>query len=71
MDVRRRSPHGERGLKSLRRKDRPGGVLRSLPSRGAWIEMCKHRSSYVLFGWSLPSRGAWIEIAHGTHRSLP
>src|SRR5699024_5308864 len=66
-----RSPHGERGLKlcdqiqeELNRK--------SLPSRGAWIEIkaslsrCTHRLS-------LPSRGAWIEIQvckYGRNRSM-
>ena len=34
----RRSPHGERGLKSLRVGLFWGGN-RSLPSRGAWIEI--------------------------------
>ena len=36
-------------------------VTRSLPSRGAWIEIspCSHLLCMVL---SLPSRGAWIEI---------
>ena len=34
----RRSPHGERGLKSLAVQQRPVVQL-SLPSRGAWIEI--------------------------------
>ena len=56
----RRSPCGERGLKS----EKPptlDAVTRSLPVRGAWIEM----SSYIVqphIFWSLPVRGAWIEI---------
>ena len=56
----RRSPHGERGLKSLcyRRCERFEG---SLPTRGAWIEipdvqLAKKEQA------SLPTRGAWIEI---------
>ena len=36
-------------------------VLRSLPVRGAWIEM-KTQKSFALTRWSLPVRGAWIEI---------
>ena len=34
-----RSPRGERGLKLLLRAQR-GKAIRSLPPRGAWIEMC-------------------------------
>ena len=69
-----RSPHGERGLKFLQK------ILvlfrcRSLPARGAWIEIGADRVELhaVL---SLPARGAWIEMARprrcrcGT-RSLP
>src|SRR5699024_3054207 len=37
--------------------------MKSLPSRGAWIEMPTWRS-FGAWRWpSLPSRGAWIEIA--------
>ena len=57
-----RSPHGERGLKFVL----PGGDSpwhkRSLPSRGAWIEILLV-GHVVLILWSLPARGAWIEIA--------
>ena len=55
-----RSPHGERGLKF---HGHPILVhqLRSLPSRGAWIEI--HSGLTAAAGPpSLPSRGAWIEI---------
>ena len=56
-----RSPHGERGLKSV------GSVadfmgIKSLPTRGAWIEIktaTKHATTMLA---SLPTRGAWIEI---------
>ena len=34
-----RSPHGERGLKSEPLKEQVQPVARSLPSRGAWIEI--------------------------------
>ena len=59
--LRSRSPHGERGLKLLlvchRRKK-----ARSLPTRGAWIEILSWL--IFLFGvMSLPTRGAWIEIS--------
>ena len=55
-----RSPHGERGLKSLACKG-IAEVPPSLPARGAWIEMMKERfEAYKLA--SLPARGAWIEI---------
>ena len=56
----RRSPHGERGLKScadaIRRENRG-----SLPARGAWIEIGK-LLAYAHRLRSLPARGAWIEI---------
>ena len=44
---------------------RPAGraCRRSLPSRGAWIEIDKAAGLDVDMGLSLPSRGAWIEIA--------
>ena len=58
----RRSPHGERGLKLLP-GDQPVQAGRSLPSRGAWIEMLTPPTlAFVV--QSLPSRGAWIEILH-------
>ena len=57
----RRSPCGERGLKSLRRVGRH--VIRpSLPMRGAWIEMIDDLSVGNARQKSLPMRGAWIEI---------
>ena len=55
-----RSPHGERGLKYHRRAGRVRRG-RSLPTRGAWIEMSAATAVYMLV-WSLPTRGAWIEI---------
>ena len=36
---------------------------RSLPSRGAWIEIGLWRGCGLGLDGSLPSRGAWIEIA--------
>ena len=58
----RRSPCGERGLKSV-----AAGAIRdaaaSLPVRGAWIEMSPAGGVGVLCK-SLPVRGAWIEIVH-------
>ena len=56
-----RSPHGERGLKWRQQTRGVAELRRSLPTRGAWIEIMVpgstefHRSS-------LPTRGAWIEI---------
>ena len=38
--------------------------MKSLPSRGAWIEM-RFLSNILAAISSLPSRGAWIEIAGG------
>ena len=49
-----RSPHGERGLKSYYQSRLRFVCRLSLPSRGAWIEMCKHRSSYVPCGCRSP-----------------
>ena len=37
-------------------------MLRSLPTRGAWIEMLVADGCSETFGKSLPTRGAWIEI---------
>ena len=70
-----RSPHGERGLKSLASLAFPSSSL-SLPSRGAWIEIAALISVPHLLHMSLPSRGAWIEIgktkaAATTSGSLP
>ena len=56
-----RSPHGERGLKCGGAVDRNQG-WKSLPSRGAWIEMLVYCCIDVYLS-SLPSRGAWIEIS--------
>ena len=57
----RRSPHGERGLKFTIVLCNSGLVM-SLPTRGAWIEINISISinSDLL---SLPTRGAWIEIS--------
>ena len=55
-----RSPSGERGLKY--RHDRPWRHRhRSLPIRGAWIEI-RTRMRESSSSMSLPIRGAWIEI---------
>ena len=58
---RSRSPCGERGLKCRQGRDHhPAG--RSLPLRGAWIEIatCNIQNKYAVM--SLPLRGAWIEM---------
>ena len=55
-----RSPHGERGLKS-HRAGHFVAAQRSLPTRGAWIEMQLHCIRQCT-NMSLPTRGAWIEI---------
>ena len=57
----RRSPRGERGLK-LSVLVVPDEQTRSLPSRGAWIEIRVSARPTGRAGRSLPSRGAWIEI---------
>ena len=59
-----RSPSGERGLKS-RVHGAAGGDMRSLPIRGAWIEIF-HLIGTTLPILSLPIRGAWIEIGSST-----
>ena len=60
-----RSPHGERGLKfpaaSTSRTE-----SRSLPSRGAWIEISDIAEQWGFVTGSLPSRGAWIEMAYAS-----
>ena len=56
-----RSPHGERGLKSLLWRLYAPHTL-SLPTRGAWIEIIR-AAFQLVFQESLPTRGAWIEIA--------
>ena len=45
--LKRRSPRGERGLKSLRQAASVCHTL-SLPPRGAWIEICTHRTAHCL-----------------------
>ena len=57
-----RSPHGERGLKFIGGDGDPMAQLKSLPSRGAWIEMGHAGGHGGGRGLSLPSRGAWIEM---------
>ena len=56
-----RSPQGERGLKFgwPRSFAMPG---RSLPARGAWIEISTIAYAWYVWRVSLPARGAWIEI---------
>ena len=56
----RRSPCGERGLKSLHGQ-RVQIILESLPVRGAWVEIFAPPSGRFRTG-SLPVRGAWVEI---------
>ena len=36
--------------------------MRSLPARGAWIEIDKAAALFDTIERSLPARGAWIEI---------
>jgi len=55
-----RSPHGERGLKLASFKEGASDG-KSLPPRGAWIEISITRIAPYI-GKSLPPRGAWIEI---------
>ena len=59
-----RSPCGERGLKSI-----ANGILsdvtKSLPVRGAWIEIKTRYPWTALTEASLPVRGAWIEMGSG------
>ena len=38
---------------------------RSLPLRGAWIEILEANTFTADVEWSLPLRGAWIEIKEG------
>ena len=57
----RRPPRGGRGLK-FRTFCKRCGVIRSPPSRGAWIEMVYGDSYWKMLMASPPSRGAWIEI---------
>ena len=55
-----RSPHGERGLKSIQ-VDTCHAYVLSLPTRGAWIEIVQ-KVAKIGKSESLPTRGAWIEI---------
>ena len=60
LGVEGRSPHGERGLKLDDVAAHPA-PKRSLPTRGAWIEIPMVVWVRRLLS-SLPTRGAWIEI---------
>ena len=42
-----------------------GGLVKSHPARGAWIEMMRRIRSWKS-EWSHPARGAWIEIDYGS-----
>ena len=72
----RRSPHGERGLKS-HPPDVPVAGGQSLPTRGAWIEINQGPGGCHPPVASLPTRGAWIEMPPSApgpvlpRRSLP
>ena len=55
-----RSPHGERGLKSVV-ASAAKAATQSLSSRRAWIEIKAQFGHYYLYR-SLSSRRAWIEI---------
>ena len=57
---RRRSPHGEHGLKCLAEVEQRIDD-QSLPARGAWIEIVGKTGQDPEIR-SLPARGAWIEI---------
>ena len=76
MVISGRSPCGERGLKSAS-PAKSTRWNRSLPVRGAWIEIVEAHEERLGFQSSLPVRGAWIEIsgqaAQGSanERSLP
>ena len=65
----RRSPRGERGLKSIDYDLKPSDFA-SLPSRGAWIEISHSLSSSKTPIGSLPSRGAWIEISRSRAQAV-
>ena len=60
VTLRCRSPCGERGLKwaNAVRRDTDN---RSLPVRGAWVEISNPYHSRLTLP-SLPVRGAWVEI---------
>ncbi len=55
----RRSPHGERGLKHVG-EEQAIQLEESLPPRGAWIETYRWDDEKLHLE-SLPPRGAWIE----------
>ena len=59
VKVRRRVPHGARGLKLIITNLHAINT-KSRPTRGAWIETAKSDAG-VLNGASRPTRGAWIE----------
>ena len=61
-DKPRRSPHGERGLKSDCKTLSISAEM-SLPPRGAWIEILFCDVVTSKLSESLPPRGAWIEIS--------
>ena len=42
-----------------------GSIEKSLPVRGAWIEICWKLLHVQHMCWSLPVRGAWIEMFSG------
>ena len=64
----RRSPYGERGLKSLLSCSNAPWP-ESLPLRGAWIEIPNAPSLGNKTATSLPLRGAWIEITRPCRRT--
>ena len=61
-DCIRRSPCGERGLKYAICEVMPMLLARSLPVRGAWVEIKKVEIVNLLSVKSLPVRGAWVEM---------
>ena len=62
VHFRGRSPPGERGLKFKARQAAATEINRSLPTRGAWIEIREWEKRAKDNKASLPTRGAWIEI---------
>ena len=70
VHFRGRSPFGERGLKSGLFGDE-SAVERSLPIRGAWIEISTPRPGPGVIGRSLPIRGAWIEMSLAPSPLIP
>ena len=43
--------------------------MKSLPVRGAWIEIALSMGRLYYCKWSLPVRGAWIEMFTGAAKS--